>query len=102
VGDRAALADAIGTAHRQGWAAVDQELEEGLRSIAVPIRDAGGQVVAAMNVSTHAGRTSMGELRDAMLPILLDASARIGAGLRGPEGAPATGRRAVRADAQEA
>ena len=62
----------------------------------------GGQVVAAMNVSTHAGRTSMGELRDAMLPILLDASARIGAGLRGPEGAPATGRRAVRADAQEA
>jgi IclR family pca regulon transcriptional regulator len=102
VRDRAALADAVGTAHRQGWAAVDQELEEGLRSIAVPIRDAGGQVVAAMNVSTHAGRTSMGELRDAMLPILLDASARIGAGLRGPEGAPATGRRAVRADAQEA
>src|SRR5205823_12280742 len=38
----------------QGWALVDQELEEGLRSIAAPIRDADGQVIAAINVSTHA------------------------------------------------
>ena len=40
----------------QGWALVDQELEEGLRSIAAPIRDADGQVIAAINVSTHAGQ----------------------------------------------
>src|SRR5690349_12802465 len=38
----------------QGWALVDQELELGLRSIAVPIRDTNGQVVAAMNVSVSA------------------------------------------------
>ena len=38
----------------QGWALVDQELEEGLRSIAAPIRDADGQVIAAINLSTHA------------------------------------------------
>jgi IclR family pca regulon transcriptional regulator len=43
----------------QGWALVDQELEEGLRSLAVPIHDADGKVVAAANVSTHAGRRSL-------------------------------------------
>jgi len=37
-----------------GHALLDQELEVGLRSIAVPVRDARGAVVAAMNVSTHA------------------------------------------------
>src|SRR4051794_40251140 len=41
----------------QGWALVDQELEEGLRSVAVPIRDRGGRVVAAANVSAHASRS---------------------------------------------
>ena len=40
----------------RGWALVDQELEEGLRSLAAPIRDWDGRVVAAVNVSTHAGR----------------------------------------------
>ena len=43
---------------RQGWAMVDQELEEGLRSVAAPIRDRGGRVVAAVNLSAHASRTS--------------------------------------------
>ena len=42
----------------QGWAMVDQELEEGLRSVAAPIRDRGGRVVAAVNLSAHASRTS--------------------------------------------
>ncbi len=41
----------------QGWALVDQELEIGLRSIAVPVRDAHGAVVAAMNVSVAPGTT---------------------------------------------
>ena len=42
----------------QGWALVDQELEEGLRSVAAPIRDRDGRVVAAVNVSAHASRAS--------------------------------------------
>ena len=42
----------------QGWALVDQELEEGLRSVAAPIRDRAGTVIAAVNVSAHASRTS--------------------------------------------
>ncbi|HXL89529.1 MAG TPA: IclR family transcriptional regulator C-terminal domain-containing protein [Streptosporangiaceae bacterium] len=55
----------------QGWALVDQELEEGLRSIAAPIRDGDGQVIAAVNVSTHAGRRSLENIVDELLQPLL-------------------------------
>ncbi|WP_205299710.1 MULTISPECIES: IclR family transcriptional regulator [unclassified Pantoea] len=58
----------------QGWCVVDQELEQGLRSIAVPIYDASGQVLAALNVSTHVGRVTRSELEQRFLPILLAAS----------------------------
>jgi len=61
----------------QGWALVDQELEEGLRSIAAPLRDRSGTVIAAVNVSTHASRTSVDALRRDMLPPLLAACDRI-------------------------
>jgi len=58
----------------QGWALVDQELEEGLRSIAAPIRDADGQVIAAINVSTHAGRRTLdGVVADLLPPLLATA-----------------------------
>jgi IclR family pca regulon transcriptional regulator len=58
----------------QGWCIVDQELEQGLRSIAVPVYDASGQVLAALNVSTHAGRVSSNDLEQRVLPIILGAS----------------------------
>ncbi len=46
---------------------VDQELEEGLRSAAVPIVDAEARV-AALNISVHASRASMDDLRARFLP----------------------------------
>jgi IclR family pca regulon transcriptional regulator len=58
---------------RQGWALVDQELENGLRSIAAPVHDPGSQTVAAVNISTHASRTTLESLRQEMLPELLAA-----------------------------
>ncbi|MEU5872222.1 IclR family transcriptional regulator C-terminal domain-containing protein [Glycomyces sp. NPDC047369] len=61
----------------QGWAFVDQELEEGLRSIAVPIRDQWGKAVAAVNVSSHASRTDLDKARRDLLPPLLVTAARI-------------------------
>lgn len=64
-----------------GFALVDQELEEGLRSVAVPVRDRSGEVVAAANVSLHAGRTSAEEARTAVLPALRETAARISADL---------------------
>lgn len=65
----------------QGWALVDQELEEGLRSVAAPIRDRQGSVVAAVNVSTHASRTTRESVRNEMLPPLLAAAKSIEADL---------------------
>ncbi|HTI20838.1 MAG TPA: IclR family transcriptional regulator C-terminal domain-containing protein [Kutzneria sp.] len=67
----------------QGWSLVDQELEEGLRSIAVPIHDPTGKVVAAVNVSAHASRGSSDSIRDELLPHLRTAATAIEHDLRG-------------------
>ncbi|TDD25068.1 IclR family transcriptional regulator [Nonomuraea diastatica] len=77
----AALRAELDQVRGRGWAMVDQELEEGLRSIAAPIRDRAGRTVAAVNVSTHASRTSMQAARRDLLPPLLATAARIEADL---------------------
>jgi IclR family transcriptional regulator, pca regulon regulatory protein len=61
----------------QGWAAVDQELEAGVRSIAVPIRDGSRTVVAAINASAHAARVPMRTLEKEFLPRLIDCAQQI-------------------------
>lgn len=55
----------------QKWAASDEELEIGVRSIAYPIRDKYGYVVAALNISGHASRVSMEDLQGKYLPALI-------------------------------
>ena len=70
----------------EGYAAVDQELEEGLRSLAVPIRDGSGAVVAALNVSAHASRQTMAALRREFLPVARRAAAAIEVDLRSSVG----------------
>jgi IclR family pca regulon transcriptional regulator len=67
---------------RQGWALVDQELEEGLRSVAAPIRDRSAETVAAMNLSAHASRMTIDAARRTLVPPLLATAARIEADLR--------------------
>ncbi|WP_432590419.1 IclR family transcriptional regulator C-terminal domain-containing protein [Streptomyces sp. HD1123-B1] len=62
---------------QDGYAFVDEELEEGLRSIAVPIRDRTGRAVAAVNISTHTSRRSPAQCREELLPALREAAARI-------------------------
>lgn len=71
----------LAEARAQGWALVDQELEEGIRSIAVPIRGARGTVIAAMNVSAHATRVSLKKLKEEFLPLLRRAGRQISAEL---------------------
>jgi IclR family pca regulon transcriptional regulator len=75
--DRSLLAKAIGEAGESGYAIVDEELELGLRSIAVPLHDRSGAVVAAINVSTQSARMSVDEMRSGFLPLLMNAAARI-------------------------
>ena len=74
--DPAALRAELQRVKEQGWALVDQELEDGLRSIAAPIHDLEGHVIASVNVSTHATRTSLGEMVERLLAPLL-ATARL-------------------------
>ncbi len=62
---------------RNGFALVDQELEEGLRSLAVPVRDREGRVVAAINVSTHASRHTASQAVAEFLAPLRAAAAHI-------------------------
>jgi len=75
--DRKQLAQAIEVAASDGYAVIDEELEVGLRSLAVPLRDHAGKVVAAINVSTQAGRVSVEEMRRDFLPVLRRAAQRI-------------------------
>jgi IclR family pca regulon transcriptional regulator len=65
-----------------GFALVDQELEVGLCSIAVPIHGAAGEVVAAINLSTHASRAPVAEIKSELLPPLKATAARIERDLR--------------------
>lgn len=77
VTDPARLRGIMQEVRGQGWALVDQELEDGVRSIAAPVRDRAGRVVAAMNVSGHAGRVSVQQLREQFLPLLLAAAKQV-------------------------
>jgi IclR family pca regulon transcriptional regulator len=83
VTDKDALRTILAGVRRQGYAATDQELEEGLRSLAVPLRSASGAVTAALNVSVHASRASMAALRRDFLPLAFRTAAAIEEDLRG-------------------
>jgi IclR family pca regulon transcriptional regulator len=76
-----ALRTEVQRVRTQGWALVDQELEEGLRAVAAPIRDRNGRIVAAVNISAHASRTSLEAIRRDLIPPLLATAARISADL---------------------
>jgi IclR family pca regulon transcriptional regulator len=76
------LRELIDEARAIGWSIVDQELEIGLRSISVPIRNAEGTVVAALNVCCPSSRLTPEQMRGTVLPELMTASQTITAGLQ--------------------
>lgn len=82
VTDVAELRAEIAQVRAQGWALVDGELEPGLRSVAAPVHDRRGVVVAAVNVSTSATRDSVDHLLAEYLPRLLRTTEAIDAELR--------------------
>ena len=75
--DIEALVVRVAQARRQGWCVVNQELEEGLISIAAPIVNRAGRYVAALNISGQANRTSPKVMQETMLPALLEAAQNI-------------------------
>jgi IclR family transcriptional regulator, pca regulon regulatory protein len=72
IADAPALRAQILQVRAQGWALVDQELEEGVRSLSAPIWDGTGRVAAAINVSAHASRWTLEAMRGRLLPQLLE------------------------------
>jgi IclR family transcriptional regulator, pca regulon regulatory protein len=77
VTDRGALEESIALVRRQGWAIVDQELEEGLISMSAPIRDRQGRVIAALNISGNAQRKNAKQMVKAFLEPLQEAAQRV-------------------------
>ena len=77
VTDPAELRSILEDVREKGYALVDQELEEGVRSIAAPIRNAEGRVIAAMNLSCHAARVSVAQMRKEFRPRLLATAGEI-------------------------
>ncbi len=89
VTDQARLREILAGVAEQGYAVVDQELEEGLRAVAAPIRGAADVGSAAINVSAHASRISMAALHSEILPTLLETARQIEADLRAQGVVPA-------------
>ncbi|MCR5864012.1 MULTISPECIES: IclR family transcriptional regulator C-terminal domain-containing protein [Aquincola] len=69
-----ALVALVEETRRQGWCLVNQELEEGLVSLAAPIVDRTGRTIAALNISGQANRTPPAVMVERFLPLLLQAS----------------------------
>jgi IclR family transcriptional regulator, pca regulon regulatory protein len=73
------LLQTLSQVRRQGWAMINEELELGLISLAVPIRDRAGRVVAAINVSSQPQRQSVSSMQKQFLPRLQHVADRISA-----------------------
>jgi IclR family pca regulon transcriptional regulator len=72
------LAETLAGVRDAGYAIVDQELEIGLRSIAVPVKDYRARVAAAINISVQAPRVSIAEMEKSFLPPLRQAAEELG------------------------
>jgi IclR family pca regulon transcriptional regulator len=84
------LRRALDRVRRRGWAENDEASEKGVRTVAVPLMDRTGDVIAAMNLSGHASRVTMRDLRQHHLPVLLNAAREISRALGAERGPAAT------------
>jgi IclR family transcriptional regulator, pca regulon regulatory protein len=77
--DRAERDAELREVRARGWALTDQQLASGIRSVAAPLRDGSGRVLAAVNVNTHAAETPVETLVGEHLPLLLHTAGEISA-----------------------
>ncbi len=73
----------------RGWSLTDEQLALGIRSVAAPLRDGDGRVIAAMNVTVHAAETPVEVLTGEYLPLLLQTAGAISADWAACQAAPA-------------
>jgi IclR family pca regulon transcriptional regulator len=86
--DAAERAAALREVRARGWALTDEQLAPGIRSVAVPLRDGDGQVIAAINVNSHAAETPLDVLIGKHLPLLLQTAGSISADWAARQSAP--------------
>jgi len=72
----------------RGWALTDEQLAFGIRSVAAPLRDGSGRVIAAMNVTVHAAETPVSVLTGEYLPLLLRTAGAVSADWAASQAAP--------------
>ncbi|MEV1293217.1 IclR family transcriptional regulator C-terminal domain-containing protein [Pseudonocardia sp. NPDC049635] len=77
--DRAERDAELRQVRARGWALTDEQLAPGIRSVAAPLRDGDGRVIAGVNVNCHAAETSLETLLEHHLPLLLQAAGEISA-----------------------
>jgi IclR family pca regulon transcriptional regulator len=86
--DGAERAAVLREVRARGWALTDEQLAPGIRSVAVPLRDGDGTVIAALNVNSHAAETPLDVLIGRHLPLLIQAAGAISADWAACHGAP--------------
>jgi IclR family pca regulon transcriptional regulator len=86
--DASERAAALREVRARGWALTDEQLAPGIRSVAVPLRDGDGRVIAAMNVNSHAAETPLEVLTGEHLPLLLQAAGAVSADWAAYQSAP--------------
>jgi IclR family pca regulon transcriptional regulator len=86
--DAAERAASLREVRARGWALTDEQLAPGIRSVAVPLRDGDGQVIAAINVNSHAAETPLDVLIGKHLPLLLQTAGSISADWAARQSAP--------------
>jgi IclR family pca regulon transcriptional regulator len=72
------LPAAVEAVRIDGHATSDEELELGMRAVAVPVTDARGRTVAAMSVSASSARVTADEMHRDFVPVLAGHAARLG------------------------
>jgi IclR family transcriptional regulator, pca regulon regulatory protein len=75
----------------RGWAFTDEQLAPGIRSVAAPLRDGDGNVIAALNVNAHAAETTVETLTGEYLPMLLQTAGAISADWAACQAVPQAG-----------
>ena len=86
--DRAERDAELREVRARGWSLTDEQLALGIRSVAAPLRDGHGRVVASINVNTHAAETPVERLLDEHLPLLLQTAGEISADFARLESVP--------------
>lgn len=77
------LREILRQVREQGWALVNQEFEEGVRSVSAPVFDWSQRTVASLSLSVPTSTVGLAEIHDHILPVVVESAAEISKQLGG-------------------